>query len=61
MMMHHPNKFGCKKISSSVGLVETVILDYMSPHYDPELEDNKQIWPMMRHHHTKFGYKRFSS
>ena len=44
MMMHHPNKFGCKKISSSVGLVETVILDYMSPHYDPELEDSKPIF-----------------
>ena len=47
-------------------MVETVIFDHMSPHCDPALEDSKPIflhdlWPMMIHHHTKFGYKRFSS
>ena len=43
MMMNHPIKCCCKKISSSVNMVETVILDYMSHHYDPELEDSKPI------------------
>ena len=61
-MMYHPIKCGCKKISSSEDMVERVILAYMSHHYDPELEDSKLISCfMMMHHHTKFGYKRFSS
>ena len=29
--MYHPTKFGCKKISSSVDMLETVIFDHMSP------------------------------
>ena len=41
--MYHPIKFARKKISSSVDIAETVILDYMSPHDDPELEDSKPI------------------
>ena len=41
MMMYHPIKFGCKKISSSADMVETVISDQMSHHCDPELEDRK--------------------
>ena len=41
MMMHHPIKFGCQKISSSADAVETGISDQMSPHSDPELEDSK--------------------
>ena len=40
-MMYHQIQFGCKKISSSVDIVETVISDYMSPHCDLELEDSK--------------------
>ena len=36
MMMYHPIKFGCKKISSSVDKVETVVCNHMSPHCDPE-------------------------
>ena len=44
MMMYHPIKCSCKKISSTVDMVETVILDYMSPHYDPELEGSKPIF-----------------
>ena len=46
MMMHHPLKSGCKKISPSVDMVETVILDYMSHYYeyDPQLEDSKPIF-----------------
>ena len=40
--MYHPIKFGSKKISSSVDMVETVISDYMSPHCDPEFEDSNQ-------------------
>ena len=39
--MYHQIQFGCKKISSSVDIVETVISDYMSPHCDLELEDSK--------------------
>ena len=42
-MMYHPIKFGCKKISSSIGMVDTVISDYMSPQCDPKLEDSKPI------------------
>ena len=68
-MMYHPIKCGCKKISTLVDVVETLMLDYMSPHYDPELEDTKPIffsscmtlWLLMMHHHTKFGYIGFSS
>ena len=43
-MMHHPIKFGCRKISSSVDTVETVISDYISPHYDLEFEDGTPIF-----------------
>ena len=39
-----PSKFGCKKISSSADMVQTVIFDQMSPHCDPELEDRKPIF-----------------
>ena len=39
-----PFKFGCKKISSSADMVETVIFDQMSHHCDPELEDSKPIF-----------------
>ena len=42
--MYHPIKFGCKKISSSADMVETVISDQMSSHCDPELEDSKPIF-----------------
>ena len=41
MMMYHPIKFDCKKISSSVDMVETVMLDYLSTHYDLDIEDSK--------------------
>ena len=44
MVMYHPINCGCKKISSSEDVVETLILDYMSPHYGPELEDSKTIF-----------------
>ena len=44
MMMYHPIKCGCRKISSPVDMVETVIFDQMSPHCDPELEDSKPIF-----------------
>ena len=42
--MYHPIKYGCKKISSSADMVETVVFDKMSPHCDPELEDSKPIF-----------------
>ena len=44
MMKYHLTKFGCKKISSSVDVVETVISDQMSPRCDPELEDSKPFF-----------------
>ena len=44
MMMYHSIKSGYKKISSSEDMVETVIVDQMSPHTDPELEDSKPIF-----------------
>ena len=66
MMMYRPIKFGYKNISSSADMVEAVISDYMSLYFNPALEDSKPIFlhntlPMMMHHHTKFGYRRFSS
>ena len=53
-MMYHPIKFGCKKISSSADIVETVIIaggpGPASGHLvkcaltdNPELEDSKPI------------------
>ena len=44
MIRYYPFKCGCKKISNPVDIVETVILDYMSPNYDPELDDSKPIF-----------------
>ena len=44
MMMYHPLKFDCKKIGSSVDMVETVTFDYISPHYDLDFEDSKPIF-----------------
>ena len=68
-MRYHPIKFGCKKISSSVDIIETVMLDYTIPQrVNVTLTLNianqfyhMTLWPMMLFHHTKFGYKRFSS
>ena len=56
MMMYHPIKFGHKQISSSADMADTV----MSPQCDYELEDSKPVF-FQDTHHTKFGYKRFSS
>ena len=44
MMMYHPIKFGCKKISSSVDMVDKVISDYMCLQCDPEFQDSKPIF-----------------
>ena len=43
-MMYHPIKFGCKKISSSVDMVETVIFDHISPNCGLDLENSKPIF-----------------
>ena len=43
-MMYHPIKFACKKISSAADMVEAGILDQMSPHCDPKLDDSKPIF-----------------
>ena len=66
MIMHHPIKFGCKKIGGSVNMVDTVIFDYVSLSVTLNLKTANQfscmtLWPMMMHHLTKFGYIRFSS
>ena len=64
MMMHHPIKCGCKKISSSADMVETIISDQMSPHCDSELKDGKPIFLYDTLAHdaaSKIGYRRFSS
>ena len=44
MMMYHPIKFGCKEITSSANMVETVTFHQISPHSDPELQDSKPIF-----------------
>ena len=66
MKRYHLIKFECKKISSSVDLVAIIIFNYISPYCDLDLKIANQffrtaLWPMMMHHHTKFGYIRFSS
>ena len=43
-MTYHPIKVGCKKISSSADMVQTVVFDQMSSHCDPDLEDSKPIF-----------------
>ena len=45
-IMYHPLKFNCKKISSSVDMVEIIIFSYMSTHSDLDLEK-----AMMIHRH----------
>ena len=42
--MYYTINSGCKKISSSADMVETVISGQMSLHCDPELEDSKPIF-----------------
>ena len=44
MMMYHPIKSGCKEITSSANMVETVTFHQISPHSDPELQDSKPIF-----------------
>ena len=44
MMMHHPIKFGCKRISRTVNTAETVIYDHKSPHCDFDPEDSESIF-----------------
>ena len=66
MMMYHPIKFGCKKISSSADMVDTVIFDQMTLAVTLNLKTANQsscvtLWPLMLLHHTKFGYREFSS
>ena len=42
--MYHPIKFTCKKIRSSVDMIETVITDHKSPHCDIDVENSKPIF-----------------
>ena len=44
MMMYHQIKSGCKKISSSVDMVTTVVFDHIIPHYGPGLEDSNPVF-----------------
>ena len=41
MMRYHPSKFGRRKISTSVDIVETVAFDHISPYCDLDLENSK--------------------
>ena len=66
MMMYHPIKFGCKKVSSSADMVESHIWLNEPSLWPLNLKTANQSscmtpWPMMLHHRTRFGYKRFSS
>ena len=60
MMMYNTIKFGCKKISSSVNMVEAVISDYMGLHcgLDHILLISffcMTLLLVIVHHLTKFG------
>ena len=71
MMIYHHTRF------SSEGIIKPgKYVGYISLHCDLELEDSNlllfffffflfffcmTLWPMMTHHHTKFGYKRLSN
>ena len=44
MIMYRQIKIDCKKLSSSVDMVESVIFDYMSLQCDIDLEDSKPIF-----------------
>ena len=60
MRMYYPIKCGCKKISSSVDVVETVTSDYISLTLNLKTANQSScmtLWPMMMHHLTKFGCK----
>ena len=59
MMRHHPIKCGCKKISSSVYVVETLMFDLWALTMTLNFKTANQfscmtLWP-------KFGYRKFSS
>ena len=60
-MFHCKTKLGCKRLISSEDIAETVIFWLYKPHSDFNLEDSVTIWLMMKHNHTKFGYKKLSS
>ena len=55
--MYHSIIFGYNSVQfSSVDMVKTVIVDYMSPYCDFDLDDIKPIFSTG--HSTKFSYKR---
>ena len=66
MTMYYSVKFGSKKSSTSIDMVETVIYDYTSHNCDHDLEDGKPIFSHDTLAHDdaspyhKFGCKRFS-
>ena len=64
-MVYHPIKFGYKKISSSVDMEGQLLLTIWALTVILTLKTANQsscmkLWTMMMHHHTKFGYRRFS-
>ena len=66
MMMYHPIIFGWKKISSSADMEKQSYLIKRTLTVTLNLKTANQpscitLRPMMLHHHTKFGYRRFSS
>ena len=65
MMVHLQIRFGSKKISSSADMVRSHLIK-LALKVTLNLKTANQsscmtLWPMMLHHHTKFGYRRFSS
>ena len=61
MMVSHQTEFGCKGITSTEDMVETII---WPPHCDLDLEDSKAFftwhWLIMMHFYTTFCYKRLN-
>ena len=41
IIMHHQTKFGCKMITSSEDIIETINYDCMCPQYEPDLSNSK--------------------
>ena len=67
MTMYKQNWLQKDQRFSRYGRNGHVHFDCISPHYDLDRGDSQSIfshdtlWPMMLHHHTKFGCKRFRS
>ena len=69
MMIYIQIEFGYKRLTGLElikHIVETVFIDYISPHCDLDLEDRIPFFRMtfrlmLVHHNTKLGYKRLQT